>query len=102
MRGVNERIITIVGGENHVLQAVGRILKKCLEDPLFEEYRTQSLANNGTSSLVGGMQVRARTQTELRTRAFTYAPIQRTASCARHVLHVHVLCLSRAEAATAG
>lgn len=59
-RGVNERIITIVGGENHVLQAVGRILKKCLEDPAFEEYRTQSLANNGTSSMVSGMQVRPR------------------------------------------
>lgn len=58
MRGVNERIITIIGGENLVLQAVGRILKQCLEDPAFEEYRTQSLAHTSTNSLGAGMQVR--------------------------------------------
>jgi hypothetical protein len=54
VRGINERVITIIGGENSVLQAVGRILKKCLEDPAFEEYRTQSLSHNG---VVAGLQV---------------------------------------------
>lgn len=58
VRGVNERIITIVGGENFVLQAVGRILKKCLEDPAFEEYRTQSLAAHSSAGMMhSGLQV---------------------------------------------
>jgi hypothetical protein len=57
VRGVNERIITIVGGENFVLQAVGRILKKCLEDPAFEEYRTQSLAHSSVGAMHSGLQV---------------------------------------------
>jgi hypothetical protein len=60
VRGVNERVITIVGGENHVLQAVGRILKKCLEDPAFEEYRTASLASTAGGSMLAGMQARTR------------------------------------------
>jgi hypothetical protein len=57
VRGVNERIITITSEENLVLQAVGRILKKCLEDKAFEEYRTTSLASSATGSLLSGMQV---------------------------------------------
>jgi hypothetical protein len=58
VRGVNERIITICSEENFVLQAVGRILKKCLEDKAFEEYRTTSLAYTAGGSMVSGMQVR--------------------------------------------
>jgi hypothetical protein len=54
VRGINERVITIIGSENSVLQAVGRILKKCLEDPAFEEYRTQSLSHTGA---IAGLQV---------------------------------------------
>jgi hypothetical protein len=57
VRGVNERIITICSEENYVLQAVGRILKKCLEDKAFEEYRTTSLAYTTGGSLATGMQV---------------------------------------------
>jgi hypothetical protein len=57
VRGVNERIITICSEENFVLQAVGRILKKCLEDKAFEEYRTTSLAYTAGGSMISGMQV---------------------------------------------
>lgn len=60
VRGVSERIITICSEENFVLQAVGRILKKCLEDKAFEEYRTSSLAYSSGGSLMMGLQVCAR------------------------------------------
>ena len=58
MRGVSERVITIIGDDNQVLQAVGRILKKVLEDPAYEEYRTSSLVSMGSGSMQG-VQVRA-------------------------------------------
>ena len=58
VRGVQERIITIIGSENYLLQAVGRILKQCLEDPAYEEYRSQSMNYAASSgSLMSGMQV---------------------------------------------